>query len=185
MNGYQSLHTTIFTGDGGIAEIQIRTPEMHEFAEYGFAAHHVYKSRGSTVADKHSLSWLSELKNLQEDSDQKKDFLKELKTDLFSDRIFVFTPQGDVLDLPEGASAIDFAYTIHSEIGNAAQAATINGKNAALKTVLHSGDIVEIQTNKKGTPSSKWLGYVKTGIAKKHIERYLKEHSLWNKFFNK
>jgi len=185
VNGYQSLHTTIFTGDGGIAEIQIRTPEMHEFAEYGFAAHHVYKSRGSTVADKHSLSWLSELKNLQEDSDQKKDFLKELKTDLFSDRIFVFTPQGDVLDLPEGASAIDFAYTIHSEIGNAAQAATINGKNAALKTVLHSGDIVEIQTNKKGTPSSKWLGYVKTGIAKKHIERYLKEHSLWNKFFNK
>ena len=185
VNGYQSLHTTIFTGDGGIAEIQIRTPEMHEFAEYGFAAHHVYKSRGSTVADKHSLSWLSELKNLQEESDQKKDFLKELKTDLFSDRIFVFTPQGDVLDLPEGASAIDFAYTIHSEIGNKAQAATINGKNAALKTVLHSGDIVEIQTNKKGTPSSKWLGYVKTGIAKKHIERYLKEHSLWNKFFNK
>ncbi|MCA9352857.1 bifunctional (p)ppGpp synthetase/guanosine-3',5'-bis(diphosphate) 3'-pyrophosphohydrolase [Patescibacteria group bacterium] len=184
VNGYQSIHTTIFTGDGGIVEIQVRTKEMHEFAEYGFAAHHVYKQRGSTVPDKYSLAWLEELKELQE-TEQKKDFLKELRTDLFEDRIFVFTPKGDVLDLPSGASAIDFAYAIHSEIGNTAQAALINGKNSALKTTLVSGDIVNIQTNKKGTPSGKWLPYVKTTLAKKHIEKYLKENSLWNKFFNK
>ncbi|MCA9352381.1 bifunctional (p)ppGpp synthetase/guanosine-3',5'-bis(diphosphate) 3'-pyrophosphohydrolase [Patescibacteria group bacterium] len=183
VNGYQSIHTTIFTGDGGIAEIQVRTPEMHEFAEYGFAAHHIYKQRGSTVNDKHSIAWLRELKELQDT--QKKDFLKELKTDLFEDRIFVFTPKGDVIDLPREASAIDFAYAIHSEIGNTAQAALINGKNSALKTKLESGDIVEIQTNKKGIPSGKWLPHVKTSMAKKHIEKYLRENSLWNKFFNK
>lgn len=183
VNGYQSLHTTIFTGDGGIAEIQIRTEEMHQFAEYGFAAHHVYKHRGSTVPDRYSLQWLEQLKDLQ-NSEEKKDFLKDLKTDLFEDRIFVFTPEGDVLDLPKDASAIDFAYTVHSEIGNQAQSATVNGKHSALKTILHSGDIVEIQTNKKGVPSGKWLPYAKTSIARKHIEKYMKENSLWSKFFN-
>lgn len=184
VNGYQSIHTTIFTGDGGIAEIQIRTQVMHEFAEYGFAAHHVYKAKSSDLADKHSIAWLEELKNLQEHEEQDS-FLKNLKTDFFRDRIFVFTPQGDVLDLPEGSSAIDFAYNIHSEIGGTAQAAIINGKNSALKTLLKSGDIVDIQTNKKGVPSGKWLPYVKTTIARKHIEKHLKETSLWNKFFNK
>jgi guanosine-3',5'-bis(diphosphate) 3'-pyrophosphohydrolase len=183
VNGYQSIHTTIFTGDGGIAEIQVRTEDMHDFAEYGFAAHHVYKQRGSTVPDRHSLQWLEELKDLQ-NSEEEKDFLKELKTDLFEDRIFVFTPLGDVLDLPQDASVIDFAYAVHSEIGNTAQSAVVNGKHSALKTVLKSGDIVEIQTNKKGTPSGKWLPYAKTSMARKHIEKYLKEHSLWNKFFN-
>lgn len=184
VNGYQSLHTTIFTGDGGIAEIQIRTQEMHEFAEYGFAAHHVYKHRGSTVADRHSLKWLEQLKELQ-NIEEKKDFLKDFKTDLFEDRIFVFTPEGDVLDLPKDASVIDFAYTVHSEIGNQAQGSLVNGKNSALKTILKSGDIVEIQINKKGVPSSKWLPYAKTSIARKHIEKYMKENSMWNKFFSK
>lgn len=185
INGYQSLHTTIFTGDGGIAEIQIRTPEMHDFAEYGFAAHHVYKSRGSTIADKYSMQWLRELKELQEQEVNQKDFMKNLKEDFFEERIFVFTPLGDVIDLPVGSSAIDFAYAIHSEIGNTAQAAIINGKNSALKTTLQSGDIVEIQTNKKGIPSSKWLAHIKTTMARKHIEKYTKEHSLWNKMFHK
>ena len=185
VNGYQSLHTTVFSGDGGIAEIQIRTKEMHDFAQYGFAAHHVYKQRGSTVADKYSLQWLKELKELQENEDNQNKFLKSLKEDFFEDRIFVFTPLGDVLDLPRGSCAIDFAYAIHSQIGNTAQAATINGKNSALKTVLKSGDIVEIKTNKKGVPSSKWLSYVKTTMARKHIERYTREHSLWNKMFNR
>ncbi len=183
VNGYQSIHTTIFTGDGGIAEIQIRTKEMHEFAEYGYAAHHVYKQRGSTITDKHSLSWLKELKEL-EGSGQDKDFLKELRTDLFEDRIFVFTPQGDVIDLPKDASVIDFAYAIHSQIGNEAESSVVNGKYSPLKRILHSGDIVEIKTNKKGTPSGKWLPYIKTSMARKHIEKYLKENSLWNKFFN-
>lgn len=185
VNGYQSLHTTIFSGDGGIAEIQIRTREMHDFAEYGFAAHHVYKKRGSTVADKHSLQWLKELRDLQEQEENQNAFLKNLKEDFFEDRIFVFTPLGDVIDLPQGSSAIDLAYAIHSEIGNTAQAATINGKNSALKTILTSGDIVEIQTNKKGVPSSKWLSHIKTTMARKHIERYTRENSLWNKMFNK
>jgi GTP pyrophosphokinase len=184
VNGYQSLHTTIFSGDGGIAEIQIRTPEMHEFAEYGFAAHHIYKQRGSTIPDKNSLQWLRDLKEFQEEEGDQKNFLRNLKEDFFEERIFVFTPQGDVLDLPHGSSAIDFAYAIHSEIGNTAEAAIINGKNSALKTVLNNGDIVEIKTNKKGTPSSKWLAYVKTTMARKHIEKYNKEHSLWNKVFH-
>ncbi len=183
VNGYQSIHTTIFTGDGGIAEIQIRTPEMHDFAEYGYAAHHVYKQKGSTVPDKHSLAWLEQLRDL-EDSEEKKDFLKDLKTDLFEDRIFVFTPTGDVLDLPKDASVIDFAYAIHSEIGNTAESATVNGKHSTLKKILTSGDIVEIKTNKKGTPSGKWLPYARTTMARKHIEKYLKEHSLWTKFFH-
>lgn len=184
VNGYQSLHTTIFTGDGGIAEIQIRTEEMHQFAEYGYAAHHVYKHRGSTVADKHSLRWLEQLKDLEE-TGEKEDFMKDLQADLFEDRIFVFTPDGDVLDLPKDASAIDFAYTVHSEIGNNAQSATVNGKHSALKTVLRSGDIVEIKTMKNGVPSSKWLPFAKTSIARKHIEKYLKENSngIWNKIF--
>jgi GTP pyrophosphokinase len=183
VNGYQSLHTTVFSGDGGIAEIQIRTQEMHDFAEYGFAAHHVYKQKGSTGVDKHSLSWLKELQELQESEDT--EFLTDLKSDLFEDRIFVFTPDGDVIDLPQDASAIDFAYAIHSEIGDKGQAAIINGKNSALKTILHSGDIVNIQTNKSGKPSSKWMPHVKTTMAKKHIEKHLKENNLWNKFFHK
>lgn len=184
VNGYQSLHTTVFSGDGGIIEIQVRTPEMHEFAEFGFAAHHVYKQRGSTVVDKHSVQWLRELKELQESEENQIKFLKNLKEDFFEERIFVFTPLGDVLDLPEGSSVIDFAYAIHSEIGNTAQSAIINGKNSALKSQLQSGDIVEVKTNKNAHPSSKWLSYVKTTMARKHIERYAREHSLWNKMFN-
>ena len=184
VNGYQSLHTTIFSGDGGIVEIQIRTEEMHDFAEYGFAAHHVYKQRGSTVGDKYSLQWLKELKEMEEQEDNGTKFLKNLKEDFFEERIFVFTPEGDILDLPQGSSAIDFAYAIHSEIGNTAQAARINGKNSALKTQLNSSDIVEIQTNKNGVPSTKWLSYIKTSMARKHIEKYAREHTLWNKMFN-
>ncbi|MCI5050964.1 MAG: RelA/SpoT family protein [Candidatus Pacebacteria bacterium] len=176
VNGYQSLHTTIFTGDGGIAEIQIRTQAMHDFAEYGFAAHHIYKAQSTdaNVSERYSLHWLEQLKELQ-NLEEQKDFLKDFKTDLFEDRIFVFTPEGDVLDLPKDASAIDFAYTVHSEIGNQAQAAIINGKNSALKTILKSGDIVEIQTNKKGVPSAKWLKFAKTSIARKHIEKHAED----------
>lgn len=184
VNGYQSLHTTIFTGDGGIAEIQIRTQEMHDYAEYGFAAHHMYKNAGKST-EKHSLAWLRDLQELQNTEKDGEEFLKNLKNDFFHNRIFVFTPDGDVIDLPEDSSTIDFAYAIHTEIGNQAQSALINGKNSPLKTILYSGDIVEIKTNKKSVPSSKWLPYVKTTLARKHINSYLKEHSLWNKFLNK
>ncbi len=186
VNGYQSLHTTIFTGDGGIAEIQIRTQEMHDYAEYGFAAHHVYKHKATTSKqDKHSLAWLRDLQELQKNEKDEKAFLNNLKTDFFEDRIFVFTPEGDVVDLPKYSSAIDFAYAIHTEIGNQARAANINGKHTALKTMLSNGDIVNIETQKDSVPSSKWLAHVKTTLARKHINNYLKEHSLWNKFLNK
>lgn len=181
VNGYQSIHTTIFTGDGGIAEIQIRTPDMHAFAEYGFAAHHIYKGDKG----KHSLQWLRDFHELQNNEQDEATFLNNLKTDFFENRIFVFTPQGDVIDLPQGSSVIDFAYAIHTEIGQHAQGALINGKNSMLKTILRSSDIVEIKTNKKSNPSSKWLPYVRTTLARKHINNYLKEHSLWNKFLHR
>ncbi len=171
VNGYQSIHTTIFTGDGGIAEIQIRTKEMHEYAEYGLAAHHIYKHG--------EVDWLEDLKSIQDESK----FITQLKSDFLDFRIFVFTPEGDVIDLPQGASALDFAYAIHSEIGNKAQAAKINGKHSALKTKLKNSDIVEIITNKKSKPSRKWLDYVKTSVAKKHILQATKDDGIIKRFF--
>ncbi|MGB0925553.1 MAG: TGS domain-containing protein, partial [Minisyncoccia bacterium] len=172
-NGYQSIHTTIFTGDGGITEIQIRTQDMHDYAEFGLAAHHLYKQRYNDQA-----AWIQDLKEVQSDVTNEKQFINNLTTDFFEDRIFVFTPLGDVIDLPRGASAIDLAYTIHSEIGNTAQAATINGKHSALKTILKNGDIVEITTNKNAKPSRKWLDFAKTTIARKHINTTTKDDGI-------
>ncbi|MCD5390124.1 MAG: RelA/SpoT family protein [Candidatus Pacebacteria bacterium] len=177
-NGYQSIHTTIFTGDGGITEIQIRTQEMHDYAEFGLAAHFIYKGDRDTKID-----WLQDLKDVQLDVKTEKQFINNLKTDFFEDRIFVFTPLGDVIDLPRGATAIDLAYTIHSEIGNTAQAAKINGKHSALKTILGNGDIVEININKKGKPSRKWLEFAKTTIARKHITQATRDDGLIKRFF--
>lgn len=177
-NGYQSIHTTIFTGDGGISEIQIRTQEMHDYAEYGIAAHHLYKQNYNDHA-----AWIQDLKEVQIDETNEKQFINNLTTDFFEDRIFVFTPLGDVIDLPRGASAIDLAYTIHSEIGDTAQAATINGKHSALKTILQNGDIVEISTNKKTRPSRKWLEFAKTTIARKHISNATKDDNILTRFF--
>ena len=185
-NGYRSLHTTIFTGNGGIVEIQIRTPEMHAEAAYGIAAHFVYKAKKQSLkntehADK-KLEWIDELKELQKVVDVPSKFLEHLKMDLFQDRIFVFTPNGDVVDLPIDSSPIDFAYAIHSDIGNHAQGSKINGKLEALTVKLKNNDIVEIKVNKNANPSSKWLDHTKTTMAKKHINNYLKDHSLLAKF---
>ncbi len=176
INGYQSIHTTIFTGDGGIAEIQIRTYDMHEYAEYGPAAHSLYK-QGEKIA------WIQELKEVQSETKNEQQFMRNLKMDFFDYRIFVFTPLGDVIDLPKGASALDFAYAIHTEIGNHAQAAKINGKHSALKTILQNGDIVEIITAKNAKPSRKWLDYVKTSLARRHIQNATKNDGLLSKFF--
>jgi guanosine-3',5'-bis(diphosphate) 3'-pyrophosphohydrolase len=178
-NGYQSIHTTIFTGDGGISELQIRTREMHDYAEYGLAAHHMYKQ------DNEKISWLQDLKDVQSNEKSQKQFIYNLKEDFFEDRIFVFTPKGDVIDLPSGASAIDLAYAVHSQIGSTAQAAKINGKHSALKTILKNGDIVEIETNKKVVPSRKWLDFAKTSMARKHITNATKDNSILSKFFKK
>lgn len=176
-NGYRSIHTTVFTGSGGIAEIQIRTKEMHAEAAYGIAAHFAYKENKPT-GDKSKFSWIEELKNLNYNPEEPQKFIEHLKTDFFNDRIFIFTPKGDVVDLAEDSTPIDFAYTIHSDIGDHTFSAKINGKMSQLFTKLKNGDIVEIVTKKDAHPSSKWLEFVKTTVAKKHIKSYLEKHSL-------
>jgi len=188
LNGYQSLHTTIFTGDGSIVEIQIRTLEMHGIDEYGIASHFIYKE--NKYAKKFNVpkySWIEEFKELQKRISEHSVFLENLKMDFFKDRIFVFTPDGDVVDLPENSSPIDFAYAIHSDVGNHTSGVKINNKLVSLGTKLKNEDIIEIIKKKESHPSSKWLDYAKTALAKKHIKSYLQQHSFLNKlkFFGK
>ncbi len=183
-NGYRSIHTTIFTGSSEVAEIQIRTREMNTEAAYGVAAHFAYKEQQGSEKiknDKLKLKWIEELKGLNYAPDEPKIFLEHLKMDFFSNRIFIFTPNGDVIDLPEDSSPIDFAYSIHSEIGDHISGARINGKMSHIFSKLKNRDIVEIIKKQDAHPSSKWLEYVKTTIAKKHIKSYLEKHSLLNK----
>lgn len=179
-NGYRSIHTTIFTGSGGIAEIQIRTKKMHAEAAYGIAAHFAYKENkgNKNPGDKSKFSWIEELKELNYNPEEPQKFIEHLKTDFFNNRIFIFTPKGDVIDMPENSCPIDFAYSIHSDIGEHIFAAKVNGKMVQLFTPLKNGDIVEIITKKDSKPSSKWLEFVKTSIAKKHIKSYLEKNSL-------
>jgi len=167
-NGYQSIHTTIFTGDGGIAEIQIRTPEMHQYAQYGLAAHYLYKTKGKTR--KTDLRIIKEIEKLDEKSMNSKNFLEIIQKDILEDRIFVFTPEGDTMDLPTDSTPIDFAYNVHTEIGNHIESAQVNGKQVAIKTKLKTGDIVSIKTNQKVKPNRKWLRWVKTMHAKREIK---------------
>ena len=182
-NGYRSIHTTIFTGSGGIAEIQIRTPEMHAEAAYGIAAHFAYKESDNKKInnDKEKFKWLKELKDLKNTLSEPKIFLENLKTDFFNDRIFIFTPKGDIIDLPEGSSPVDFAYSIHSDIGDHIAGVKINGKMSQILSKLKNGDIVEIIDKKDSHPSSKWLENANTTVAKRHIKSYLEKHSLMAK----
>ncbi|MFA6353565.1 MAG: RelA/SpoT family protein [Candidatus Paceibacterota bacterium] len=182
-NGYRSIHTTVFTGLGGVAEIQIRTKDMHAEAAYGIAAHFAYKENNNKGKnDKNKLKWINELKELKySDDDDPKKFIDHLKMDFFNNRIFIFTPKGDVIDLPEDSNPIDFAYSIHSDIGDHIFGAKINGKMSQIFTKLKNGDIVEIITKKDSKPSNKWLEYIKTSVAKKHIRSYLEKHSLLSK----
>jgi GTP diphosphokinase / guanosine-3',5'-bis(diphosphate) 3'-diphosphatase len=170
-NGYQSLHTTVFTENGEIVEFQIRTLEMHELAEYGVAAHWRYKDGGKQLKN---TRWMEELAVIQKELASKKDFMEQLeimKIDVFKDRIFVFTPQGDVIDLPEGATPIDFAYAIHTEVGNKCTAARINDIMRNLDTPLLSGDIVEITTDKnRRGPNPDWMKFAKTRHARIKIK---------------
>lgn len=175
-NGYQSLHTTIFTGDGGIVEIQIRTLEMHNEAEYGIASHLGYKEgveRKTGQKLKKRLSWIEQIVEWQKHVRESKEFLETLKMDFFKDRVFVFTPKGDVIDLPEDSTAVDFAYAIHSDIGDHMAGVKINDKMASFDMKLKSGDKVEIITKKGASPSPKWLSVAKTTIARKHIRSAL------------
>ena len=179
-NGYKSLHTTVFCINGKIVEFQIRDKSMHSEAEYGIAAHWHYDEKGSRIPAK-DIFWAKELATIQKNVLEKMSDIDELKVDFFKNRIFVFTPQGDVIDLPEDATPIDFAYHIHTDIGNHCNGAKINDQLVSLDTPLKSGDVIEIITdkNRKG-PSHDWLKTVKTHLAKSRIKTSLKsEKSRW------
>lgn len=207
-NGYQSIHTTVYTGDGGAMEIQIRTEAQHREAQYGIASHLTYKEvlgyadgqkggglewirqfipigrkttpvtpieeptkRGSIP------NWVKELALAHSGDSQSEEYLESLKSDFFSHRVFVFTPKADVIDLPLGATPIDFAYNIHSEIANRMSGAKVNGKMVSLDSALRNGDIVEIITKPAGKPTRKWHDIAKTTLAKKMIRAALAEQA--------
>lgn len=185
-NGYRSLHTTVFCDDGEVVEFQIRTHEMHQNSEFGIAAHWAYDEYKTSANVKRSeehggagipgIDWMAQLADLQKEISDKRQYiqsLEEIKIDIFKDRIFVFTPKGDVIDLPEDSTPIDFAYAIHTDIGNTCTRAKVNDGIATLDQALKSGDVVEIITdkNRKG-PSPDWLQFAKTRHAKSKIRQY-------------
>ncbi|OGG69934.1 hypothetical protein A3F27_02060 [Candidatus Kaiserbacteria bacterium RIFCSPHIGHO2_12_FULL_53_13] len=211
-NGYQSIHTTIYTGDGGALEIQLRTEAMHREALYGIASHLTYKefqdgssqekssgggllwikqffprllkskaltsSQGDTSEQTGKDSggvpkWIKELAHAHNEAEKSEEYMDTLKTDFFSHRVFVFTPRGDVIDLPLDATPIDFAYAVHSDLGNKMSGARVNGKMVSIDTSLHNGDMVEIITKSSAHPSQKWHDIAKTNMAKKHIRAAL------------
>jgi GTP diphosphokinase / guanosine-3',5'-bis(diphosphate) 3'-diphosphatase len=217
-NGYQSLHTTVFAGDGGIVEVQIRTEKMHQEAEFGIATHVLYKEgaeEGSVKSRRSSsFEWIKSLipglgrqltakageepdtqtdpkdhrerrysitkvpewvEDLGEHDDE--DFETSIRSDIFNHRVFAFTPKGDVVDLPVQSSPVDFAFAIHSDIGNHISGAKVNGKLVPLDTVLHNGDIVEIITKRNAKPTRKWLDFAKTTLARRHIRLQLEKET--------
>jgi len=170
-NGYQSLHTTCFCLEGKLIEIQIRTPEMHEAAENGICAHWAYKERVDLKVQERKFAWVQQLKDWQKEISEIKEFFEGLKFDFFKNRIFVFTPKGDVVDLPEGACPIDFAYHIHTEVGNHCIGAKVNGKMTQVSVPLKNGDVVEILLDNNKKPSRDWLKFIKTNLARSHIKK--------------
>jgi len=174
-NGYQSLHTTVFGPQGQLYEIQIRTREMHRTAEYGIAAHWLYQERkGPDELDRH-LAWFRQLIELQQDAHTPEEFLEFLKIDLYQDEIFVFTPRGDVKRLPKGATPLDFAFAVHTEVGEHCHGAKINGRIAALHRPLANGDTVEVLTSPQSKPSRDWLAHVQTARARHKIRQWVKQ----------
>lgn len=174
-NGYQSLHTTIFNEDHNPLEVQIRTQDMNKIAEFGVASHWIYKQQKHGPIDK-ELDWIKDLIRWQEKIKDNKDYIKSIKlnTDIFNSRIFVFTPKNDVIDLPEGSTPIDFAYHIHTDIGNKCVSAKINNKIAKLDTELKNGDMIEIIIDKnRNNPNPDWINFVKTNTAKDKIKNSL------------
>ena len=174
-NMYQSIHTTVIGPRGETFEVQIRTWEMHKTAEYGIAAHWKYKE-GSTKGDNfdEKLTWLRQLLEWQSDLNDPRDFMETLKIDFFTDEVFVFTPRGDVINLPEGSTPIDFAYRVHSEVGDKCVGAKIDGRIVPLNYRLQNGNIVEVITSKNSGPSRDWLKIVKSTQAKNKIRQFFK-----------
>ncbi len=174
-NGYQSIHTTVIGPFGERMEVQIRTQEMHRVAELGIAAHWKYKGAGATSAgDEQQFAWLRQLLEWQQQLKDPNEFLETVRIDLFSDEVYVFTPKGDVQALPAGATPIDFAYAVHSEVGNHCQGARVNGQLVPLRHKLANGDTVEIVTSPHQRPRQEWLDFVVTGRARSRIRHVLK-----------
>lgn len=204
-NGYQSIHTTVYSGDGGAIEIQLRTEAMHQEAQYGIAAHLTYKERqhdegasgramewvrqffssnkgkmpdgnGAVQSQTEVVpQWMQDLAQVDDEAPESEEYMDTLKADFFNHRVFVFTPRSDVIDLPLHATPVDFAYCIHSDLGNHMAGARVNGKMVSLDTPLKNGDMVEIIQKQSARPSRKWLDMAKTTMAKKHIRTALSE----------
>ena len=177
-NGYQSLHTSVIGPFGQRVEIQIRTQQMHDVAEMGVAAHWLYKAGDQRSVEGSNFDWVRKLIELLQSTDDPEEFLENTKMDLFKDEVFVFTPRGDLISLPLGATPLDFAYAIHSGVGNKTQAAKINGRIVPLKTQLQNGDQVEVITGKNQHPSPGWREIVTTAKARTAINRYLRSQEL-------
>jgi GTP pyrophosphokinase len=176
-NMYQSLHTTVIGPQGKPLEIQVRTRDMHMTAEYGIAAHWLYKSKGDRAAsDAAPMAWVSQLMDWQNDERDPKEFMESLRVDLFSDEVYVFTPAGDVKSLPAGATPLDFAYAVHTDVGHRCVGAKVNGRIVPLHYTLNSGDFVEVLTSKKERgPSRDWLNLVKTSRARNKIRQFFSQ----------
>ena len=175
-NFYQSLHTSVITEDGTPFEIQIRTEEMHKMAEEGIAAHWKYKDGPVSAQDEQRLAWLRQVVEWQRDVSDPTEFLTALKVDLYPEEVYTFTPKGKVVVLPREATPIDFAYTIHTEVGHTCVGAKVNGRMVPLRHKLHSGDIVEIITQAGHKPSRDWLGLVKSSRSRNKIKHWLNVH---------
>lgn len=175
-NGYQSIHTTLFGPFGTPIEVQIRSVDMHNVANAGVAAHWLYKSTDAelTALQQQTHQWLQRLLEIQTENVDSLEFLEHIKVDLFPDEVYVFTPKGNILALPRGSTAVDFAYAVHTDVGNCCVAVKINQELAPLRTELNNGDHVEIITAALSKPNAAWLNYVKTGKARSHIRHYLK-----------
>ncbi|PVY55017.1 GTP pyrophosphokinase [Simplicispira sp. 125] len=176
LNGYQSLHTTLVGPSGVNIEFQMRTEEMHLIAEAGVAAHWLYKAQSTdgTAAERLGTKWLQSLLDIQNETRDAAEFWDHVKVDLFPDAVYIFTPKSQIMAMPRGATVVDFAYAIHSNVGNHTSAAKINNEQVPLRTELKNGDVVEIITTPNATPNPAWLGFVRTGRARSKIRNHLK-----------
>jgi GTP pyrophosphokinase len=174
LNGYQSIHTSVIGPNQQRVEIQIRSQEMHSIAEYGLAAHWSYKQKIGSQMDGKQFRWVRELLEILEQTDDPEEFLENTKLEMYHDQVFCFTPKGDILALPRGSTPVDFAFAVHSGVGNACVGAKINGRIVPLKTQLKNGDQVEIITSKNQTPSPTWERFVVTGKARSEIRKFVR-----------